>query len=122
MNKTTIELVQEFHDKFGCDVNYRPTVDDTELSLFRVSLIAEEFGELTRALEMKDPVKVLDALTDLQYVLDGAYISFGLSKVKQAAFEEVHRTNMLKIADKLDTTHKIQKPKGWQPPNLEQFI
>jgi len=120
----TLERVRDFHIKFGCDMNYKPTVDEADLSLFRLSLIQEEVGELARALEMKDPVKVLDALTDLQYVLDGAYLAFGFAEVKDDAFREVHATNMTKVCHELGArvTHKILKPKGWIAPNLEQFI
>ena len=120
----TLLLVEDFHRKFSCAVNEKITVDNPALSLFRLSLIQEEVGELARALEMKDAEKVLDALTDLQYVLDGAYLSFGLANVKNDAFLEVHRTNMQKECNEpgVMVTHKIQKPFGWTPPNLKQFV
>jgi predicted HAD superfamily Cof-like phosphohydrolase len=44
----------------------------------------------------KDIVAVADALCDLQYVLSGAILEFGLGEKFAALFEEVQRSNMSK--------------------------
>lgn len=124
--KTTIEMVREFHDAFGVVNHDELHITDVELNKLRVNLIAEELEELIDALKARDPVEVLDALTDLQYVLDGAYLQLGFAHLKQAAFEEVHRSNMSKLgADGKPIRRedgKVLKPDGWMPPNLGQFL
>ena len=46
--------------------------------------------------EEKDIVSVADALCDIQYVLSGAILEFGLADKFSALFEEVQRSNMSK--------------------------
>jgi predicted HAD superfamily Cof-like phosphohydrolase len=61
-----------------------------------VSLLAEELKELEEAIENKDLVEIADALCDLQYVLSGAILEFGLGEKFKALFDEVQRSNMSK--------------------------
>lgn len=130
--KTTLEQVKEFHEKFGINQQDKPYTCDRELSYLRCELIREELHELENALigpgmlcNIK-AVEVLDALLDLQYVLDGAFLALGFHKVKDAAFAEVHRSNMSKLgADGkpiLRKDGKILKGPNYTPPQLEQFI
>jgi predicted HAD superfamily Cof-like phosphohydrolase len=59
-------------------------------------LLAEELKELEEAIENKDLVEIADALCDLQYVLSGAILEFGLGEKFKALFDEVQRSNMSK--------------------------
>jgi predicted HAD superfamily Cof-like phosphohydrolase len=127
MKKTTLEQVQEFHETYGLPVEATPKIDDEKTNALRINLLAEELDELKEALEAGDIVEVLDALTDLQYVLDGAYLSFGLHDVKIAAFDEVHRSNMSKLgADgkpiRRPEDGKVLKGPNYFEPDLSQFI
>ena len=78
------------------------------------------------ALLLQDSIATLDALTDLQYVLDGAYLSLGFQKYRAAAFAEVHRSNMSKLD--VDgkpikrTDGKILKSLLYTPPNLKPIL
>lgn len=100
-----IEQVQHFMSTFGQATRLVPqrTITAKELSL-RLRLIQEELQELFEAcsphedgtLVTVDPVAALDALTDLRYVVYGAFHTFGLAHVADAAFNEVHRSNMSK--------------------------
>ena len=94
---SSLNLVKQFHEKFEHPVKDRPDLTDTKLNALRVNLIEEELNELVAALEDGDKVATLDALTDLQYVLDGAYLALGFRKVKQTAINEVHSSNMSKL-------------------------
>jgi NTP pyrophosphatase (non-canonical NTP hydrolase) len=118
----TLEMVIEFHRKFVEE----PGLPIDKIQGCRVSLLQEELRELAEAVYAKDRIEILDALTDLQYVLDGAYIAFGFDHVKQAAFEEVHRSNMSKLgADGKPIFRedgKVLKGPNYSPPNLAQFI
>lgn len=93
---------------------------------FRVALLQEELNELTAAIAAGDEVEVLDALTDLQYVLDGAFLSLGFHKMKRLAFDEVHRSNLSKLG--LDgrpvfrEDGKVLKPDHWSPPRLKGIL
>lgn len=123
----TLKCVQEFHYSFNLPVRDEPDLTDEKTNLLRINLLAEELEELKEALENKDIVEVLDALTDLQYVLDGAYLSWGLHKVKNAAFEEVHASNMSKLGEDGKPIHresdnKVLKGPNYFKPNIHQFV
>ena len=62
----------------------------------RVALLAEELKELEEAIANNDLVEVADALCDLQYVLSGAILEFGLGEKFKTLFDEVQRSNMSK--------------------------
>jgi predicted HAD superfamily Cof-like phosphohydrolase len=90
-------------------------------------LIAEELEELQEALKNNDIVETLDALIDLQYVLDGAFLSFGLHDVKEIAFAEVHRSNMSKLGEdgkpiRRESDGKVMKGPNYFVPDMSQFI
>lgn len=123
---TTLEQVGQFHRAFGHPVHDRPKLDDYNTNTLRIALIAEELAEFVEALTHRDPVAVLDALTDLQVVLDGAYLSLGFHRYKDAAFAEVHRSNMSKLPPDGKPLHredgKIMKGPGYTPPNLEAIL
>ena len=56
----------------------------------------EELDELKTAIMENDIVAVADALSDLQYVLSGAVLEFGLAGKFKTLFDEVQRSNMSK--------------------------
>ena len=127
MSKTTLEQVQEFHETYGLPVEGAPNIADEKTNALRINLLAEELDELKEALADGDLVEVLDALTDLQYVLDGAYLSFGLHDVKMAAFNEVHRSNMSKLGEdgkpiRRESDGKVLKGPSYFKPDMAQFV
>ncbi|MCB1562307.1 MAG: phosphoribosyl-ATP diphosphatase [Alphaproteobacteria bacterium] len=127
MTKTTLEQVQEFHETYGLPVESAPNIADEKTNALRINLLAEELEELQEALKAGDIVEVLDALTDLQYVLDGAYLSFGLHSVKTAAFDEVHASNMSKLGEdgkpiRRESDGKVLKGPNYWTPDLSKFI
>ncbi len=127
MSKTTLEQVKIFHETYGLPVKNAPDISDTKTNALRINLLFEEVEELKEALEAGDLVEVLDALTDIQYVLDGAYLSFGLHNLKTAAFEEVQRSNMSKLGEDgkpivRPEDGKILKGPNYFKPNIAQFL
>lgn len=120
--KSTIEQVREFHQKFVVE----PGINPAKIAACRITLLQEELDELSDAIEQGDVLETLDALTDLQYVLDGTYIIFGLDELKDKAFEEVHRSNMSKLGGDgkpiLREDGKILKGPNYFKPNLTQFL
>ncbi len=124
---STLEQVQEFHETYGLPVCDELDISDVKTNELRINLLAEELDELKEALSQGDMVETLDALIDLQYVLDGAFLSFGMQNLKQVAFDEVHRSNMSKLgADgkpiRRETDGKVLKGPNYFKPDLAQFI
>lgn len=122
----SISLVKEFHDAFGQPDADEPTVDNKRINALRIRLLREELDELEAALADEDPVATLDALTDLQYVLDGSYLQLGLAPMKDDAMQAVHVSNMAKLGPDgrpiVDEMGKVCKPEGWKAPNLSAVI
>jgi len=89
------ERVAEFHRTFGAPIEQSPVIPP-ERSLLRLKLLQEELDELKDAIVVGDRTAVADALVDLQYVLSGAVLEFGLTNVFELLFQEVHESNMSK--------------------------
>lgn len=127
MSKTTLESVREFHETYGAVIKDTPDTADQAVNKLRVNLLREELDELEEALAGNDPVEALDALVDLQYVLDGAFLALGLHAVKDKAFDEVHRSNMSKLGPDgkpilRESDNKVLKGPDYFPPNLRRII
>ncbi|MCR9252192.1 MAG: nucleoside triphosphate pyrophosphohydrolase family protein [bacterium] len=91
-----LNQVAEFHRTFKHPILDEPTIPSKERCELRVSLIAEELKELQEAIADKDIVEIADALCDIQYVLSGAVLEFGLGDKFADLFNEVQRSNMSK--------------------------
>ena len=94
-----LNLVAEFHRTFKHPILNSPQVPDENRCKLRVALIAEELKELEVAILEKDIVEIADALCDIQYVLSGAILEFGLGEKFKSLFEEVQRSNMSKACN-----------------------
>lgn len=98
MEKTTnpLQLVTEFHTLFEHPILETPHIPNQDRVDLRMSLINEEFMELHEAIKKGDLKEVADAFCDLQYVLSGAILEFGMGEKFDEMFAEVHRSNMSK--------------------------
>lgn len=94
-----LNLVAKFHQTFKHPIVESPAIPAENRCNLRVALLAEELKELEVAILEKDIVGVADALCDLQYVLSGAILEFGLGEKFAALFEEVQRSNMSKACN-----------------------
>lgn len=92
----SLNQVAEFHRTFHAPILDTPQIPSEARSQLRVALLAEELDELREAIADGDIVAVADALCDLQYVLSGAVLEFGLGDKFKALFDEVQRSNMSK--------------------------
>jgi predicted HAD superfamily Cof-like phosphohydrolase len=95
----SINLVAEFHKTFKHPILSEPAIPDENRCKLRVALLAEELKEMEVAILEKDLVGIADALCDLQYVLSGAILEFGLGEKFKDLFEEVQRSNMSKACN-----------------------
>jgi len=98
----SLTSVALFHETFKHPVLPTPTIPDQTRCDLRVALLAEELRELQEGIENKDIVEIADALCDLQYVLSGAILEFGLGEKFKALFDEVQRSNMSKACKSIE--------------------
>ena len=124
MNPIVASLL-EFNQAFDIPTLQSPGMSNEELIELRIKLLTEEVQEYAEAARNNDMVEVLDALADIGYILAGTIINHGMQNIYDAAFDEVHRSNMAKLVDGKVLRRedgKVMKPAGWQPPNLSQFL
>lgn len=111
-----LKMVADFHETFKHPIVAQPAIPAEDRCKLRVALIAEELKELEEAIRDKDIVEVADALCDIQYVLSGAILEFGLADKFHDLFEEVQRSNMSKAcsseAEAIRTVEHYQKKDG----------
>ena len=94
-----LNQVADFHRTFKHPIVASPAIPSADRCKLRVSLIAEELKELEHAIADNDIVEIADALCDIQYVLSGAVLEFGLGEKFKELFEEVQRSNMSKACE-----------------------
>lgn len=129
------DQVKEFHDAFGVPCADKPCVPDDATVTLRLKLIAEEFCELLEAcgcntVTLKDDLKdfielredgldledFADACGDLDYVVEGARLAFGIDGEPIA--DAIHAANMAKLGGPIREDGKRLKPLGWAPPDI----
>src|SRR5690606_6317423 len=93
-----IELydVLQFQAKFAVPMPLDPCWPGDDVAEFRFKFLDEELKELKQAYENRDMHGFLDACVDLNYVLMGTVLMFGLGSVWPEAWKEVQRANMAK--------------------------
>jgi len=101
--------VSKFHKTFELPILDTPIIPAKERCVLRINLIEEELRELKEAIEQDDLVEVADAFCDIQYVLSGAILEFGLGDKFKALFEEVQRSNMSKVCKTQEEAEATQK-------------
>ena len=92
----SLKQVAEFHKTFQHPILPQPEIPTPQRCQLRVSLISEELNELEQAIADQDLIEIADALCDIQYVLSGAVLEFGMGDKFVALFNEVQRSNMSK--------------------------
>ncbi len=98
--------VAEFHKTFNMPVLERPTIPGDDRCALRINLLQEELDELKEAISEKNITGIADALTDIQYVLSGAILEFGLASKFKELFDEVQRSNMSKVCPDYGTAEQ----------------
>ena len=121
---TNFELVGDFMEAFGQEVQLEPTWPDFNTRELRLDLIQEELDELAQAMEDRDMVQIADALTDLLYVVYGAGHAFGIDL--DECFQEVHSSNMSKLGEDGRPIYredgKVMKGPNYFEPDLEAIL
>ena len=126
MSGDTLSIVREWHEAFGVPVVETPTIPEDRARM-RLDILEEEVAELRAAVDAGDLVEALDALCDIQYVLDGTFLEFRTSRRSNtAAMAEVHASNMSKLGEDgrpvLRADGKVLKGPNFRRPDLKQFL
>ena len=100
--------VAQFHETFELPIQDQPIIPTEDRCELRLNLIEEELKELKEAIDNKDLTEVADAFCDLQYVLSGAILEFGLGEMFSELFAEVQRSNLSKTCKTLEEAEATQ--------------
>ena len=104
-----LNQVAAFHKTFRNPILNDPAVPEPDRAALRIRLIQEELDELREAVKQGNITEAADALCDLQYVLSGAVLEFGLADRFPELFAEVQRSNMSKAcASRAEAEETIQ--------------
>jgi predicted HAD superfamily Cof-like phosphohydrolase len=95
----SLNQVADFHRTFNAPILDTPQIPSEQRCELRVNLLQEELNELSQAIKDNNLVEIADALCDIQYVLSGAVLEFGLGEKFVDLFNEVQRSNMSKACD-----------------------
>ncbi|WP_304504107.1 hypothetical protein [Corallococcus sp. EGB] len=144
-----VSRVTEFHEAMGLPVRHGPDVGTVEERVLAGKLILEEAFEFLRGAGVRvlldalvldvadvvieedtdgpgpDLVQMLHELADLQYVVSGRAVQFGLP-VFAAIDEEIHPANLRKrgpdgkVLRRADG--KVIKPEGWVSANVARVL
>ena len=121
---TNFEKVGLFMRTFGQEVKKNSELSNEKINALRLSLIKEELGELSKAIQENDILEVADALTDILYVTYGAGHAFGINLDK--CFEEVQKSNMSKLGKDgkpiYNEQGKVMKGPDYFKPNLSKLL
>jgi predicted HAD superfamily Cof-like phosphohydrolase len=117
---SNFEKVIDFNEKFGIPVHNTPQPqmlqEDTALIQYRMNLIREEMKELEEAVETNDFKEVVDALSDILYVVYGMGATIGVNLDK--AYSLVHDANMSKLCK---TEEEAQQTVEWYKENDDRY-
>lgn len=121
---TNFELVGDFMEAMGQDIEMRPIFPEDHIQKLRFDLIEEELDELKLGMDNQNLIEVADALTDLLYVVYGAGQAFGIDL--DECFQEVHCSNMSKLGEDgrpiKREDGKVLKPDTYFPPDLKSVL
>ncbi len=101
--------VGAFHRLFELPILDEPQIPSADRCKLRIALLEEELNELKEAIENNDLQEAADAFCDLQYVLSGAILEFGLGHRFHSMFEEVQRSNMSKACQNIIEAQHTQE-------------
>ena len=102
VDPNALSSVAAFHRLFRAPILASPAIPSADRCKLRVSLLKEEVQELADAIKDNDLVEIADALADIQYVLSGAVLEFGMGGIFKTLFDDVQRSNMSKACKTLE--------------------
>lgn len=127
IRKDSIDETKHFHMAFG---QGNPPCPCTATNSDRIDLYAnlmqEELNEFLDATEAGNEVEILDAVADMQVILDGIWIQTGFHVLKDEAMQEVFKSNMSKLGEDGKPIYredgKIMKGPHFFKPDFKRVI
>lgn len=117
-------VAEEFFELLDASLDSQTVIDSLERGHEMPALIEHVGGAVVCAILMHplkiDLSKFTDALADLDYVVEGARIAFGIDG--GPVMDEVHRANLAKLGGPRREDGKLEKPPGWMPPNIAAVL
>lgn len=117
MTISNYQKVRDMHKNFDLDLDQKKPSEQTISN--RIKIIEEEVLELKEAVQEKDNLKILDALTDILYGTYGMAAEFGLNI--DEAFDRVHNSNMTKSKPN-NVNGKLVKGPSFVPVYLKDLV
>ena len=111
--------VINFRQKMNLPVSYSAKMIEQDRLDLHMTLLFEEFAELTNGINQRDMVEIADGIVDLCYIAVGLAVELGIPFNR--VFNEIHQTNLMKSPE-FQAGGKILKPEGWEPPKVEQIL
>jgi predicted HAD superfamily Cof-like phosphohydrolase len=115
-------MVREFMRHMGWASADEPEMAPPGLVRRFTDKLLEEVGELVEAAApatgQPDIVEVVDALRDIEYLLYGIELLFGVQDASDDSFLEVHWSNMTKRMEQDEVT----KPSGFCKPRIAELL
>lgn len=112
---SNIYSVEEFAITFEQPLNLSPEIIPDDRAQLRQALLEEEVSELREAIEKRSLPDILDALCDIEYIVSGTILEYGLHNIFDASFAEVHESNLRKVfenPDEVDEAIAMYKERG----------
>jgi len=131
--KEYINLVKEFHEAFGVENAFSPTILPQNEYDLRFDLGKEELIEYYQACLSSDKTNtnnsitsIADALGDQLYILFGTILRHGLQDKIEEIFREIHRSNMSKLDPNGKPIYredgKVLKSELYSRPDISSII
>lgn len=121
----TLNMAHEFHDMFNQDILTNPQIPNKKRCELRINLIEEEFSELKNAISNNDLVEVADALWDLEYMIMGTILEFGLWDKFYDIMNAIHNSNMTKLCNNeqeaIDSIKYYENKVWWKYNHIKKW-
>lgn len=96
MTQSQLDLVKEFHKKFGALISSSPSLIPEDRSANRYRLMKDEVDEYFEGVKSGDIENIAKELSDVLYAVYGTILEHGLQDKIEEIFGEVHKSNMSK--------------------------
>lgn len=116
--KKQIDLVKEFHEKFGVLVSNKPSLIPEDRSNLRHQLMGEEVKEYLESVKNTDIKNIAKEIADILFTVYGTILEHGLQDKIEEIFEEVHRSNM----SKSKSQYKMIKGPEYFEADIKKFF